>query len=119
MADDYTQPIEVDIISSVVQLDDKTQLSNERFVLGWMVIVYEIDEDATLDLYYRRNRDMEFTAMNSITLSKDHKRFYRRLPLNIGSVIDFYIKVSGNFKEFQITSFKIFTKIIPTGKHNG
>jgi hypothetical protein len=117
MADDYGNKIPVTILTSPVILD-KADLSNERFILGYIVVSYEIDEDATITIYYKRNDEMEYEALESITLSKDKKRLYRKLPLKIGSVIDYYVKLDGSFEEFQITTFKMFIKIVTVGKHS-
>lgn len=118
MADDYTELIPIELITSPILLDKKTQLSSQRYILGYLVADYVIDQDATVVIYYRKDNDMVYKSLDPITLSKDKKRFYRKLPLRIGSVIDYYVTVNGSFKEFLFTTFKLRVKILPVGKRS-
>jgi hypothetical protein len=114
MADDYGNKIPVQIISAPVLLDEEAG-SSARYVLGYLTSVYETDEDITVLLFVRRNDGMVYEQVDSFLLSKTKKRFKRKIKL-VGSIIDFYIKLDTEVKEYVITSLKVSGKALTTGK---
>lgn len=116
MADDYLNPIKVEIISAPVLLDEERELANKRFVLGYFSIVYSADSDVTVKLFCTKDETLSYKEEDQFILSKDEKRFSRKIKL-IGSIIDFYITITGTFTQFEITEGKISIKTIPVGKH--
>lgn len=118
MADDYGNIIPVTILTSPILLDETAMFSNHRFVLGYLVMVYKIDNDAEMTIYVKKNNDMDYEAVSKITVASGKKRIYRKLPLDIGAVMDFYIKFTGDFKDLTITTLKILVKNKIVGKHS-
>jgi hypothetical protein len=114
MSNDFGSKIKVDIQSAPYLLDEGPK-SNNRIVLGYLSSVYEFDADATVTIFFRRNELMQWESLSPITLSKDVKRFFQKLPL-IGEVIDFYIQLTGEFINFTLTSLKVSKKELPVGK---
>ena len=85
MALDYTQPIDIDIESERINVNEIPEniRSTHRFLLKFISIAeYSIDVDCTIFLYYKQlNDETEFTL--NYTLSKDETRFKCKLPLGI------------------------------------
>lgn len=115
MADDYGNSIAVQIVAAPILLDE-TVNKGARFVLGYLKAVYETDEDITVTIYVRRNSSMEYELVDTHTLSKDNKRYKRKIKL-VGSVIDYYPQLDITGKDFVITSLTINRKIFTTGKY--
>lgn len=114
---DYGKAIHVEIESNPIRLDKKTELSTNRIILGYLKMVYRMDADMTMTIYVRKNEDMNYEAIDPITISKDHKRLSLKLPIDIGAIIDFYVKFTGEFKrDCTITVCKILLKPKPAGK---
>ena len=114
MADDYGQKIPVEITTSTMFLD-KQNLSKSRYILGSIFCDYETDADIEVTIYYRRNNKLEWESLSPITLLKENKRYFQKLP-NMGAVIDFYVKINTTVTSFILTSFKVFIKSKTTGK---
>ena len=114
---DNGHKIKVEIKTTPVRLDKRTKLSNDRIILGYFVMDYNFDEDATVTLYYRRDDTMNYSNTEPIIVKKGNKRIVRKLPLDIGDVIDYYVKIAGEFKTFIITSAKLLIKTVPIGRH--
>lgn len=116
MPDDYSKKIRIVINSAPVQLDEENQLTNKRFVLGYLTAVYAANEDLTVKIHVKKNESMDFEEAITMTLTKDKKREYKKLPL-IGSIIDFFVSLESELTEFELTSLKVSHKIVITGKH--
>jgi len=115
MADDHGNKIPVQVVSFPVQLDEDIQ-SNSRFIFGYFTGVYDTDEDVTIELYAVRGDDKDDELVDTFTLDKDKNRFRRKVKL-VGSVIDFYIKLTGSFTEFEASTLKLSYKVMPVGKY--
>lgn len=118
MSNDYGEKIRVNLKTSPVQLDKQSKISGDRFILGYLVMVYDIDQDAEVTIYYKRDASMAWESLDPITISKDQKRLYRKLPLSIGSVIDYYVDFDGDFEELEITTMKLKIKGKLVGKRS-
>lgn len=104
-------------IQSAPYLLDKDGKGNIRMVLGYVAADYDIDNDAEVIVFFKRGNEMQWESLSPITLSKDAKRFYQKLPL-IGSIIDFYIQLTGEFTNFQLSSLKLNYKTAQSGKYS-
>lgn len=114
MADDYGKPITIQIISAPKLLDEDIK-NSERFVLEYLTSVYSTDADITITLYVARSASLDYEAVQTFVLSKDFKRFKRKIK-QIGSIINYYLQVDWEGKEFEITSLQVRRKIFPVGK---
>jgi len=114
--DDLGTKIKVDIQSAPYLLDE-VQKSDQRIVLGYLTSIFDIDNDAAVIIFFKRDTGMQWESIDPITLSKDVKRVYQKIPL-IGSIIDFYIQLTGDFTNFELTTLKVNYKITPSGKYS-
>lgn len=85
MSLDYNQPIDIDIESEILnvnELPDKIR-STHRFLAKFVSIAnYRIDANMTLYFYYKQlNDDTEYSI--TYTVSKDEERFKQKLPVGI------------------------------------
>jgi hypothetical protein len=118
MPSDKGIKIPVEIITTPVMLDKNTTLSNDRYVLGYLSADYNTDEDTTITIFARRGENLVFDIVDTIILPKGNKRFYRKLPLTIGSVVDYFCRLTGDFKEFRFTTLKLLVKMKTVGKNS-
>jgi hypothetical protein len=103
--------------SSDIMVDEEMK-SNQRLVLGYVSCKYESDSDFEITVYYKRDNAMNWENIDPFTVSKDERRFFQRLPIGL-SCIDAYAKLSGDFGELIITSFKLHAKPAVVGKFGG
>jgi len=115
---DNGEHIEISFDSSIYSVD-KNSYSNRRIVLGYISGVYnvETDDEVYATVYYKRNEHLEWESI-TYKIKKDEKRFYQKLPAGL-TVIEFYIRIFGWVKEFELTSLKVSVKEIAIGKFAG
>ena len=97
---------------------DEFMKSNERVVLGYVFVKYETAEDLSLIVYYKRDNTMTYENTDTYTISSSNKRFFQKLPLHL-SVIDAYVKITGDVSSLEITSVKLLVKPAVVGKYGG
>lgn len=117
MAGDYGQKIAVDFKGAEIQAD-KDMGANERFLLGYVSMAYDVDEDFELVIYFKRDNGMSWQSLDPFTVSKNEKRFF--MPLEPGLVvIDAYPRFYGEFKSLLVSSCKLHLKPQRLGKFGG
>lgn len=114
MADDYGNIIPIQIVSAPKLLDEEIA-NSARYVLEYLVANYSADEDIIVTLYVARSSLLEYESVDVFTLSKDKKRFKRKIK-QIGSVLNYYLQIDWEGKEFEITSLQVRRKTFPVGK---
>ena len=96
---------------------DKDLKSHTRFIINRITMAYNIDTNLSMVLYYKRTNAMTWEASSTFTISSTVDRFSQRIHPVI-SCIDFYVKVYGSVTSVcDITSLKVWQKILPLGKH--
>lgn len=89
--------------------------SDMRVVLGYVSMRYITDTDLTLTIYARRDDEMEWESVATITIDHNEKRLSEPLPSGL-SVIDYYPVITGSPSYVcEIYSLKIHQKILQTG----
>lgn len=117
MAGDNGLKIAVDFKGAEIKAD-KDIGSNDRFLLGFISMDYDADQDFKLRVYFKRDNGMNWEATDEYDISKDEKRF--RKPLEPGLVvIDAYPRFYGDFKSLLVTSCKLHVKLMKLGKFGG
>jgi len=114
---DNGNPISIQINFAEFQSREEFQ-KLERINLGFLECVYNIDTNLSVIIFYKRTNEMEWEQTPAITLDKNKRRIFRKLPNGI-TCIDFYPQLSGSVNDTcEISLFRILTKPVILGKHN-
>ena len=114
MADDYKELIPIQIITAPRLLDEDVN-RGARYVLGYLKAVYQSDVDVTVTLFVARKSTMEYESVDTFVLSKDVKRFKRKIK-QIGSILNYYLQVDLEGTDFEITSLTVNRKLFSVGR---
>lgn len=96
---------------------DEDLKSHTRFVINRITGAINTDANLSLYLYVKKNNTMTWELVGTYTINKDYDRFAQRIH-PVVSCIDYYVKVGGSVTTTcEITSLKVWQKIIPLGKH--
>lgn len=109
--------IPIEISSAIFKCD--LEFGNKtRALLNNITIGYSSDVNLSLVYYYKRDNSMSWENSSTYTISKDSKRLVLQLPPHL-TVIDFYVKITGNITSLEIDSIQIFGQKIYLGKFGG